>query len=325
MHKSIEGKGQFEEIAERIKKQEIIAPVPFKDKEIASVELPEGFCDLVVYKCYYDVPQTTRLHTHGFIEIALVANGRGCHIINNHQISIQKGDFFIFGKTPPHSFFPIDERNLEKLTVVNLFISDKLFEQLIEEKNLTDELLEMFSPQCKDFIYHKQLDIQNTNIANSLIEKILYELVIADEFYKKMSRLYFSQMLIHILRANSPKNIGLISNRIETAVNYIHDNFNKSISLSQISILVSTSQSHFSKIFKKAIGMSITEYIQKIRIDKACELLISTEKSVPQISQEVGYESLRFFYTIFKKVVGVSPREYETLNKKSYHIIKTII
>lgn len=98
---------------------------------------------------------------------------------------------------------------------------------------------------------------------------------------------------------------------IETAKDYIKNNFNKDISLDDVSRVVDISPYYFSKIFKEDTGENFIEYLTAIRIQKAKELLGTTEYSMKEICSMVGYADPNYFSRTFKKNVGVTPTEYK--------------
>ena len=69
------------------------------------------------------------------------------------------------------------------------------------------------------------------------------------------------------------------------------------------------SQSHFRRLFVKAAGYPPTLYRNRIRVHKAYEMLINGNLSITEISEAVGFCDIYYFSTIFKKIIGVSPRK----------------
>ncbi|MNI81940.1 HTH-type transcriptional activator Btr [compost metagenome] len=96
---------------------------------------------------------------------------------------------------------------------------------------------------------------------------------------------------------------------MEKALIYIQKNYNKNISLGIVAKEVYLNESYLSRSFKKYKGMSFTEYITKLRMKKAIELM-KTGKSINEIANEVGYTDYRNFSLNFKKYTGYIPREY---------------
>ncbi|MCM1040258.1 MAG: response regulator [Ruminococcus sp.] len=104
---------------------------------------------------------------------------------------------------------------------------------------------------------------------------------------------------------------------IEMSQNYIKSNFNKDISLDDVSRAVNISPYYFSKIFKEGTGENFIEYLTNIRIEKAKELLSTTEYSMKEICSMCGYADPNYFSRSFKKNVGVTPTEYKNVESIS--------
>lgn len=98
---------------------------------------------------------------------------------------------------------------------------------------------------------------------------------------------------------------------IETAKEYIRNNYSKDISLDEVSRVVNISPYYFSKIFKEDTDVNFIEYLTNVRISKAKELLDTTEYSMKEICSMVGYSDPNYFSRSFKKNVGVTPTEYK--------------
>lgn len=101
------------------------------------------------------------------------------------------------------------------------------------------------------------------------------------------------------------------SSVIGTAKEYIQANYSKDISLDDVSRRVNISPYYFSKIFKEDTGEGFVEYLTRIRMEKAKELLTTTEYSMKEICSMVGYADPNYFSRSFKKNVGVTPTEYK--------------
>jgi len=98
------------------------------------------------------------------------------------------------------------------------------------------------------------------------------------------------------------------------AVSYIAENFNKDMSLESIADMVYISPHYFSELFKKTLGVGFTEYVRKIRMEKAVELLSYPEFKVKEIALMVGYPDVSYFNRVFKKYYKMSPSDYKNLN-----------
>lgn len=100
---------------------------------------------------------------------------------------------------------------------------------------------------------------------------------------------------------------------VEAAKAYIRKNYSKDISLDEVSQEVNISPYYFSKIFKEEVGEGFVEYLTGLRMEKARELLTTTEYSMKEICSMVGYADPNYFSRIFKKNTGVTPTEYKQI------------
>lgn len=99
---------------------------------------------------------------------------------------------------------------------------------------------------------------------------------------------------------------------IDRAKLYIENNYReRDVSLDDVSREVDISPYYFSKLFKEETGENFIEYITRIRIEKAKELLMETSYSMKEICAQVGYSDPNYFSRSFKKNVGVTPTEYK--------------
>ena len=97
---------------------------------------------------------------------------------------------------------------------------------------------------------------------------------------------------------------------IQRAKVYIEERQTEDLSLGQVANAVNTSTFHFCKIFRKATGLTFTDYVSRVRIENAKNLLLNPNLRVSEIAYEVGFQSLTHFNRVFKKVSGQSPSHY---------------
>lgn len=118
----------------------------------------------------------------------------------------------------------------------------------------------------------------------------------------------FHDLSTYVAGKNTSKNSRAI-NKIRSIV---QEGYAQELSISRIAEEVFLTPNYISLIFKKETGETITDYITKIRMGKAKELLQTTDLKVMEISERVGYENPHYFSTVFKKTVGVHPLKYRS-------------
>lgn len=94
---------------------------------------------------------------------------------------------------------------------------------------------------------------------------------------------------------------------IEDVSDFLHRNFTKKISVKEIGKLHHLSETHFRKLFHDAKGMSVKEYLIKLRLDHAVELLSSGEFNISETADMCGFSDVYYFCSLFKKKYGYSP------------------
>jgi AraC-like DNA-binding protein len=97
---------------------------------------------------------------------------------------------------------------------------------------------------------------------------------------------------------------------ITRAKEFIQQNQAEELSLGLVAKAVNTSTFYFCKMFKKATGLHFTEYVSRVRIEKARNLLLNPNLRISEIAYDVGFQSLTHFNRVFKRVIGQSPTEY---------------
>lgn len=98
--------------------------------------------------------------------------------------------------------------------------------------------------------------------------------------------------------------------RIEPAINYIEENYNQKIRISDLSRLINVCDDHFIRMFKEAASRTPTAYITDVRLHQALRLLSLNQYSISEISDRTGFSSIQYFSRIFKERMGLSPLEY---------------
>jgi two-component system response regulator YesN len=91
---------------------------------------------------------------------------------------------------------------------------------------------------------------------------------------------------------------------------YVINNYDKKISLSDISGQIYMSQSYLSYSFKRQTGKNLVEYINEVKIEKAKEMLMDPKVRIKDVYHKVGFSDYSYFSRVFKRVTGTSPLNY---------------
>ena len=124
-------------------------------------------------------------------------------------------------------------------------------------------------------------------------------------------RKWFQEKMVNICRAIRDQKEDQSNSAVKKAMVYIQENYSKDISLDDVSGQVNISPYYFSKIFKEETGENFIEYLTRVRIDKAKELLVDENVSVKEAGIKSGYSDPNYFSRIFKKQMDMTPSEYK--------------
>ncbi|MBQ8584529.1 MAG: helix-turn-helix transcriptional regulator [Clostridia bacterium] len=129
-----------------------------------------------------------------------------------------------------------------------------------------------------------------------------------DKFRDDELSLLLDRLLISLARRLSSDGENYL--QLKTSVSYINAHYNHEIRIPELAKMENISVSRYNSVFKRLYGMSPVEYITKMRISSACELLGGTDLSVKEISLMTGYSDSHFFSRVFKAQTGISPSDY---------------
>ena len=258
------------------------------------------------------------VHKHKFIEMAYVISGSGIHYVGGLKYPVSKGDLVIVDYGVPHGFFfqPDSEENF--VTYDLLFTPSFLGIDNGDEhfKALSQSFL--FQTFKDSPLFNTELKLINNTSHNEFYElfnKIYAEYENRNYGYLEIIRSDLIELISKIFRKLNKKSNEKFSteNRhkyVEKAITFLKANYNSPINIKNIVEDIFLSKDYFRQLFKETTGQSITSYIQQTRIEQACMMLTTTDRSISDISVCCGYNDTKFFYSTFKKIKGVTPGEY---------------
>ncbi len=235
-------------------------------------------------------------HYHNFFEIYYIENGDCDYFIDNKSYKLIPGDLVLIPEGIIHN---------------TLYIKNKPSRILINctRKYIPSSVLSLFSK--RKYLYRNP-EIKDT--LHKLLNTIGEEYKSSDEYSDDVIRCHMELFFFLMARNKNHYTDSLSqSSFIEKALTFILKNLSSDISLSEIAKRFSVSPEHFSRRFKKEIGMNFNEYVSKLRLTKA-ESLLKQEKRIPiaEIAAECGFSDSNYFSVKFKKRYGVSPKTMQT-------------
>ena len=125
----------------------------------------------------------------------------------------------------------------------------------------------------------------------------------------------------HVIGRRDPKlelsRAGLLDRRIRLAVELMHDNYGRELSLEEVAGAAFLSPYHFARLFKQITGQTTGEYLTNLRVERARQLLLDTRLQIGQIAGDVGYRSQSHFARVFRAITGLSPAAYRAAGARA--------
>ena len=143
-------------------------------------------------------------------------------------------------------------------------------------------------------------------------EAYFHTKVLTKKQYRSMLRLLeiFGRHLSILSNQIAMENPAAEPAAVTRAKQFIAQNQNNAICLATVAKAVNTSTFYFCKLFKRATGLTFTDYLARVRIEKAKTLLLDPNRRVSEVAYDIGFQSLTHFNRVFRKVVGRSPSSY---------------
>lgn len=248
-------------------------------------------------------------HYHPEYELTYIVKGNGFRLVGNSYASFTDGDLVLIGPNLPHTWVgKSKDDSLFDAVVVQFsssFITSFLgFEESVALQKLVDNAQKgLFFISPKEEIKSLMLQLTEATGFDRILSFLSLLNHLTNENYMSLSSENF--VPLHSLETEK---------RINKVCGYLEQNFTTKITLSEVANLISLSESNFCKFFKKATGKTFSDYLNNIRIQETCQILLKTDLDINQVAMQCGFESLSYFNRIFLKKKGLTPRQYRQSN-----------
>lgn len=240
-------------------------------------------------------------HIHSHLELIYLRDGKTEATADNQTALLEPGDLFLAFPNQVHHY-----KDLKKPVSVDIFIISPA---------MCPEFKKLFETSLPESPVYKNAK-DNPVIASALC--ILSDCANSkNEFTEITVRGGMLVLIGEYLRHTNLKKIS--SHNGDTAkdiINFCYENYMGDISLGTVAEALHISRYYVSHLFASKLNINFNDYINSLRIRKACELLKSGEHSVTETAHAVGYNSVRTFDRCFVKIKGITPREYRNSKVK---------
>ena len=262
----------------------------------------DPFFSLIRYEFLSSLPTT--LHTHEYAEIALIESGDGRQVINGTTVPLRVGDIFLIRPADCHFIKP----GKKGLVLSNLsFLSDYAIE--LENRCLPDNLRYFRSDE--KLPWSTGLDTESYAQVESLFGNL--HGTIKDRF--ELERTLMN--LFSILRKPfSDLPLGQAPDWLRHACVEMRKPAHLIEGVPALIRFAGRSPKHTARTLRKHSGKSLTEFINRLRIEYVARLLCTTDKSILETALECGFENQGYFHRSFKAHFGTTPLAY----RKTHHV-----
>lgn len=223
--------------------------------------------------------------------------GQGWYEIGDHHYTLEANEAVLIPRATPHRYAS-DENEPWSIHWVHFIGSEADF----------------FGHHLPPGEYKLLVDPQCLAIAQTLFQQC-YDAFAGGFILHRL--IYGAQILRHLLALLffnnnyfSPVQRASHTNNLESTLTFLRDNLRAPLTLKDMAEHAGLSVSHFSFVFRQQTGYSPMDYFIHLKIQHACTLLSLTARTIQDIAYEIGYEDPYYFSRLFKKVIGVSPRQY---------------
>jgi len=291
--------------------------------------------DVATWENHPDYP----LHTHDFTVIVIVVHGSGINVVGKEEFPVKAGEVFVLHGTRPHGY-----RATKDLSVINVVYDRTLLNQVcFDVAGLPGyQALFVVEPVLRlaegEIHRHMHLDVEELAKVRGLANELERELHAGmprraavkfsdrhrmktensamssgEPGYRFIAMAHFMTLvgMLSRLYGTQPARESEKIMKIGRAISHMERHFEEEIDLSVLAQMVGMSDRNFYRFFGKVTNESPYSYLQRLRITKAAKLLQTTDKNVTEVAFQCGFNDSSYFARQFRRVLGVSPREFQ--------------
>ncbi len=251
------------------------------------------------------------MHNHEFAELVIISGGSAIHVTAQEEYVLSTGDVFVINPNVSHGF-----REIKKLKLCNIMYDPSFFIPAQTLKKLAGyHALFVLGPRhhAKGH-FENRLRLSPRQMAEVIpqTERIGMEYREKAPGYESAIQGYFITLVTFLARAYSrePLQTANSVNRLSKAVSFLEEHSHERLTLERLAREAHLSVNQFLRLFRQNFQTSPIDYLIRLRVRKACDLMRQTDRSITQIAFDVGFSDSNYFYRQFRKIMGASARDF---------------
>ena len=255
-------------------------------------------------------------HSHDFCELVIVTRGGAMHMLEGNAFPVTAGDVFLLQGRQRHYFF-----NRQDLDLINIMYDP-------EKIALPENELRRMPGYCAMFMlepayrrqhrFESRLHLKRVPLAHveQLAEEMELECDDENAGYEVALRAKLLELMVYLSRAYTTSDTteahALL--RVGNVIGALENRFSEDWKLEDLLKMAHMSRSNLMRVFRKATGQTPIEYLIRLRIQRAMELLRNSDLTITEIALEVGFNDSNYFTRQFRRALGQSPRSFRRTN-----------
>ncbi len=250
-------------------------------------------------------------HTHDFIEILYCLRGKYDLRIDKKRIVFTAGMMAVANSNTIHSLFPVD--NLDGDILAIKLLPEMIYSMYGATPEIRYAMPFLHSCLKTHYIFNCD-DVENGGL-RKILDNMEYEETQKGYGYEIALKADVYRLVLWILRFLHSKGDGdeipeISVRKIEKVLSYIEVNFNREITVAQLAKCANFEYCYFSRVFKQITGYSCSDYLNRVRIAKAKQLLLNADNTVTDVGSSVGYDNTSYFIKQFRRLNGITPKQF---------------
>lgn len=262
-------------------------------------------------------------HTHNFVEIVYVRRGSATHVHDGRSYPIYAGDCFVISHGEPHGY-----RDPDSLGITNILFTDDVFGDRLEELREVPGFAPFFALEP---LFRRETGFRHKLHLSGVQQRAVVRMLdqLQKEYESELpghlvaSRGLFEHLVVYLSRVfavslDSGKRWSEFTGQarlVEAAIAYLEKHVGRRVRVGDVARSACVSTSTLAHVFKRETGMTLMDYMTRMRVDRACELLRNSPLRLAEIAFDLGFSDTAYFSRVFRKHTGASPSAYRRTHR----------